>query len=985
MNAERWQQINKLFEQALDLPAPQRAAFVNQACMGDDDLRQQVVAMLEADAKPGLMIDRPAHEMATTFFFPAHEEMSGGQMIGSYRLLREIGRGGMGRVYLAEDTRLGRQVALKLLPEVVTGAPDRIARFQREARAASALNHPNILTIYDFGREGEQHYIASEFVEGQTLRALVGDANFTLSQTIDVIAQMAAALAAAHRASIIHRDIKPENAMLRPDGYVKVLDFGLAKLTERHSSATSGEDAQTNASDAASAFETKSGIVLGTASYMSPEQAKGEKVDERTDIFSLGVLLYELATGHHPFIRNSRAETLVALLQQHPPPVAQYCRDVPPELQHIITRSLAKDRDDRYSSIGQMQTELKRLKQLLDVAEVSGNVSIGAYGQAPVTTNDNIGQTTVATEAPFSESRQSGFGKTLIGMASLIVLIAAGWLVARWLGLGAAKTAPFEKYVAAKLTFTGNISNGTISPDGKYLAMVEEEPAGGRVLRVRQTISGGNFLPLVSLNASPRGVAFTPDSNFLYYTVPDPDQTGSNVLYRIALLGGEPRKVLTDLNGLRNSSFSPDGRRLVFPRRIKSSPGIALIIANADGSAQQTFATFTERQNVWGYAWSPDGRTIAYSLRDEGQPHGKYYYLAEKTVDGGLEKMIVPPQSQWIAFLSWLPDGRGLLANTLDDTTGRFQLYHFSYPDGAKRQITHDGNNYTSPVMTADGRTVLMGQTERPSNVWVAPFADPRRARRFTPGLGSYDRLVWTRDGRLVHDSMLDLWLTTLDGKGARQLTADSKANLSPALSPDGRFIVFASRRTGRYEIWRMEMDGSNLVQLSANGGDHPQCLPDGSGVIYESESEGAANQTQLWKVPLMGGTPERLFDFAASNAAIAPDGQQLVCELDHPATKEHGVGIVALATGQLLKFLKLSPAAGSLAWMPDGKAILYIDRQSENHQFKLQSIAGGAPRVLLDVPNESLFAVAVSADGRQIAYTSGRITTDLVQLTEAK
>ncbi|MEP7337824.1 MAG: protein kinase [Acidobacteriota bacterium] len=981
MNAERWQQVNNLFERALELPVPNRAAFLDQACAGDDDLRHQVAAMLDADAKPNLLIDQPAHEMAKLFFSQTEAEIGSGQMIGSYRLLREIGRGGMGRVYLAEDTRLGRQVALKLLPEVVTGAPDRIARFQREARAASALNHPNILTIYDFGREGEQHYIASEFVEGQTLRALVGDSTFTLSQTIDVVAQMAAALAAAHRAGIIHRDIKPENAMLRPDGYVKVLDFGLAKLTERNSSASSDEDAKTNITGAEAAFETKSGIVLGTASYMSPEQAKGEKLDERTDIFSLGVVLYELATGHHPFLRNSRVETMVALLQQYPPLIAQCRGDAPAELQSIITRALAKDRADRYAGIDQMQAELKRLKQLLDAAEVSGGIS----GQVRATTNENIRHATAATEAIVSEPRQPRSGMIPIGLAILVVLAAAVFLAARWLGVEWTKNAPFEKFVAAKLTRTGNVRNGTISPDGKYLAIVEDEPDGKYTLRVRQLISGGNLLPLVSLTTAPRGIAFSPDSNFLYYILPDPAQAGSNVLYRVALLGGEPRKLLTGLNSLRNSSFSPDGRQVIFLSRLPLPSGSALIVANLDGSAQRTFATFTEQQTVWGYAWSPDGRIIVYSLRDEGQSGGNYYYLAAKPVSDGPEQMIVPPQQQWIAFLSWMPDGRGLLANALDETTGRFQLYHFSYPDGAKRQITRDGNNYTSPVLTADGRTVLLGETERPSSVRVAPFNDPTRARQFTPGQGSYNGLVWTRDGKLLLDSLLDLWLMPLDGSAPRQLTADARGNQSPALSPDGRFIVFSTRRTGRYEIWRMEMDGSNPVQLSTKGGERPQCSPDGRWVIYENESEGATNRTQLWKVPLLGGMSEPLFDFPASNAAISPDGKSLACELDNPATKEHGIGIVSLADGKMIRFFNLTRGNGGLTWTPNGQTIIFIDGQSGNRQIKLQPIAGGPSQTLLNSPNEIFFAVALSPDGNQIAYTSGRITTDLVQLTEAK
>ena len=365
MSPERWQKINEMFEAALERPHNERAAFLAHACAADEELQRRVLAMLEADKKTELMLDRPAFEAAHALLPDTVSELSGNELLGAYRLLRELGHGGMGVVYLAFDMRLERNVALKVLPARLTREPERVQRFQREARAASALNHPNIITIYDFGQEDERLYIATEFVEGQTLRALIDNPEVTLSQIVDVMIQVASALESAHTAGIIHRDIKPENIMRRPDGYVKVLDFGLAKLVETES----GEESDKVFSIDSTAFETRAGAILGTANYMSPEQARGQKVDGRSDLFSLGVVLYELLTAHRPFEGATHNHVLVAIQDQEPPPLRQYLKDVPAAWQHIISRLLAKDRAERYQTASELLGDLRTLRDELTTDE----------------------------------------------------------------------------------------------------------------------------------------------------------------------------------------------------------------------------------------------------------------------------------------------------------------------------------------------------------------------------------------------------------------------------------------------------------------------------------------------------------------------------------------------------------------------------------------------------------------------------------------
>jgi serine/threonine protein kinase/tetratricopeptide (TPR) repeat protein len=362
MSPELWQKIHELFEAALACPVEERAAFLAHASTGDEEIRRRVEAMLAADARDDLLIDRPPYQLADTLlssnFRPADSQRFSGEMIGVYRLIKELGRGGMGTVYLAYDTRLRRRAALKLLPSHLVDDPERVRRFYREAHTASALNHPNIITIYDFGRENGRDYIASEFVEGRTLRGCVNDPGHSLNQILDLVIQVASALAAAHAAGIVHRDIKPENIMLRPDGYVKVLDFGLAKLSEPESGDNEiNTDTQTNLD-----FETRAGVVMGTVNYMSPEQVRGEKVDWRSDLFSLGVILYELITGNRPFGGETWHHTMVAITDADPPPIACSAPGAPAALQKIIDRALAKKREERYQTARALLADLESVR-----------------------------------------------------------------------------------------------------------------------------------------------------------------------------------------------------------------------------------------------------------------------------------------------------------------------------------------------------------------------------------------------------------------------------------------------------------------------------------------------------------------------------------------------------------------------------------------------------------------------------------------------
>jgi serine/threonine protein kinase len=398
------------------------------------------------------------------------------EQISHYRIINQLGAGGMGEVYLAEDTQLGRKIALKLLPEKFTQDEDRVRRFEREARAASALNHPNIITIYEIGQVEATHYIATEFIDGQTLRQQIAGRKLTLNAALEVAIQVASALTAAHEAGITHRDVKPENIMVRRDGIVKVLDFGLAKLTERRATATDS-DAPTKGK-----VETDPGTVMGTAQYMSPEQARGQEVDARSDIFSLGGVLYEMIAGRAPFEGPSANDVIAAILTKEPPPLSRFAPEVPTELQRIAAKALRKERDERYQGIKDLLVDLKSLKQDLELeAKLKGGAdfemrkaeSVEPDAQSAIRDPQSamVTRTTSSAEIFLSEIKRHKRGVVL----ALVIFIIAGAGAASWLSRWIGQRQPAAALKITRLTFTGKATEAAISPDGKYVAYVQAE------------------------------------------------------------------------------------------------------------------------------------------------------------------------------------------------------------------------------------------------------------------------------------------------------------------------------------------------------------------------------------------------------------------------------------------------------------------------------------------------------------------------------
>ncbi|MCA1640487.1 MAG: serine/threonine protein kinase [Acidobacteria bacterium] len=420
MRPERWQQVKEIFHSALALPRDERESFLAAACHGQDSLRRDVESLISSHEKTGSFLDAPAYEAAARIMADEKKALQDREALGSYKIISALGAGGMGEVYLAHDQRLNRNVALKVLPADLINDRERLHRFEQEAQAASALNHPNVITIYEIGNCGDTHFIATEFIEGQTLGRMLQTKRAEVAEALSIATQIAASLDAAHRRGIVHRDIKPENVMLREDGLVKVLDFGLAKLTGKGTDAPVDTEARTRQQ-----VRTMPGMMMGTARYMSPEQARGQEVDARTDVWSLGVVLYEMLSGMPPFPGETMSDTISAILSKNPLPLSAYCPDIPKELERLVNKTLRKDREERYQTAKDLLIDLKDVKQDLEFQNKSGRAAAPDLEEAKTkvfnATTSDIAPHTTSSAASVVNSFTHHKRSALLGLLSLTI------------------------------------------------------------------------------------------------------------------------------------------------------------------------------------------------------------------------------------------------------------------------------------------------------------------------------------------------------------------------------------------------------------------------------------------------------------------------------------------------------------------------------------------------------------------------------------
>ena len=949
MSPERYQRITALVESAIELPPGRRDEFLREACAGDEELLRECTGLMAAHEQSGEFLQAPAIEfLAPDLADDLRPSDFTGQRIGRYRVVRLLGTGGMGEVWLAHDDLLAREIALKLLPPESAYDPSQALRFQREALAASALNHPNIVTIYEIGNTRGAPFIAQEFVPGETLRQRLASGPLKLATALEIGSQIAAALTASHQAGIVHRDIKPENVMLRPDGLVKVLDFGLARFV--NPSARNRTRALRGA--------TAPGMVLGTVSYMSPEQVRGKDATAASDLFSLGVVIYEMIAGFAPFTGLTPTDVMAAVLKEEPAPLARQRTGPDAQVEAIVRRCLRKDPAARYPSASELRSDLTRLVRSI---EVDGQVA--------------------GRDAPKRWLPR----RALIAVAAVLLLLAVAAAIYRGRGEGASAWSPGAMHVS-RLAVRSGVVDAVISPNGRLVAYALDD-AGGQSLWIRQVAAASDFRIRAPEPGDHRGLSFSPDSQYLYYVCAK--EGGTENLYRAPVAGGEAQEVLAGVNS--PIAFAPGGRQFAFVRLDLARRETDLMIAGTDGGGERRLAARRSPASYSqsGLAWSPDGRTIA-CLGNSGGADAATFNLVGVRVTDGKEAPISSHGWSEPNSVVWPADGRTVVVTGKEHPQGVQQIWAVSERDGVVRRITNDLDSYSRISLTADGQSLAAVQTQTTADIWVAPSGDSGRAARVTSGsFPALDGIAWTPDGRIVFAALggdfSSIWTMNADGGAARQLTSGPGYGNELAVTPDGRYILFQYLRN----IWRIDANGSHRMQLTHGDLDvHPSASSAGA-VIYgsfEGWSPMIGGKPLLWKTSIDGGTPVQLMPAPASLPEVSPDGRLLACLYflgDDPRFSRSEIAILPATGGPPRKLLDRPADAGwELHWPGNAMAVDYVRTVGGADNIWRQMVDGGAPVKVTDFRSDRVYTFAWSRDGARLALVRGKSVSDIVLIT---
>ena len=936
MDPELWKQVDALLEQALDQPEEERAAFVVASCHDNTVLRDEVLSLLRAQSRAAEFMERSAinvaaHVLAQDSNLTSISSLVG-QEIESYQIEKLLGAGGMGEVYLARDTKLDRMIALKVLPWHFVADAERLGRFQREARALSSLNHPNLVTIYEVGEANGLHFIAMELVEGRTLTSLRD--KLSVKELLAIVAQVAEALGAAHQSKIIHRDIKPDNVMVRPDGYAKVLDFGLVKLTE--------------VEPVPGAANTQLGVAMGTLAYMSPEQAAGEPVDHRTDIWSLGVVLYELATGRKPFSTETRQATINAILSTQPPPATTINAGLPADLDRILGKALDKDRELRYQTASDFRTDLRRLLRQLDSSP------------------------TVSDAGSPSGVVQQFLRRRWLWPAAFAAVMILSLSVAAWWFLLRAKNAGPDWSRAARVQLTnqhGTEFFPTLAPDGR--SFVYSSNQSGNFDLFEQRVGGKNPKPLTPNTPSDEiEPVFSPNGESIAFRSTR-DPAGVYVMEA----GGENVRLV--IAGCHHPSWSPDGKEIVCssagheeaPTTRNTFPS-TLWIANVETGDKRLVCENDAMQP----SWSPNGDRIAFWFM---HPSSGRSDIATVSRNGGPVEVITQDEStDWNPV--WSPDGKFLYFAS--DRSGNMSFWRIAIDErtgktqGEAESVSTPSTFNRHLSFSRDGRRMIYVQTDQQSNIQAVKFEQSSekvvgQAFWITRGDRQIERPELSPDGsrfvmRLQRRTQDDIAVVNRDGSNWRDLTNDTFFDRYPRWSPDGKRIAFTSDRSGRYEIWLLDAESANFRQLTFDSpGDttFPLWSPDGSQISYRANFVNTIlDVNKSWGEQNLRTLPAPVKEQRFMALDWSPDGKRLIGTLSGPP---QFVAAFSLETNQ---YEKLTDFGRAPTWLSDNNRFVFY----QNDKVYIGDLKTKRVREVFKCDEGQIRSVDVSADGELLYFT---------------
>ncbi len=939
-----------------------------------------------------------------------------GRTIAHYRIVEKLGGGGMGVVYKAEDTSLGRFVALKFLPDEVAQDAQALERFRREARAASALNHPNICTIYEVGRQDGDSFLAMEFLDGLTLKHRIAGRPLDMDTVLSLGIEITDALDAAHSQGIVHRDIKPANIFVTKRGHAKILDFGLAKVVS--AAGFSGPDAADHTRTAATHEEhlTSPGAALGTVAYMSPEQAQAKELDARSDLFSFGAVLYEMATGTMPFRGDSSAVIFKAILDAEPTSAVRLNPDVPAELERIINKALEKDRELRYQGAAEIRADLKRLKRETESrhrpASGSGTVAIaqdsGSQTAAQQPASGPAASATMAAEMPVqpahttsgsavAAAKKHKLGVTAGAIAAGVVLVAAGFGVHSILHRTASM--PFQNFTITQVTNSGKALFAAISPDGKYVLSVLNDK-GQQSLWLRNVATGSDTRVIPPAPVSYRSLAFSPDGNYLYFRKAEDALETTYYLYRAPVLGGTPQIIVRDIDS--DIGFSPDAHRIAYLRGNDPEIGkYRLLTANLDGNDEKVLliAPAPGDSAPGSLAWSPDGKQVAHVLPvlDNALSAIAIFDLNTNKVE-----RFATFTEKLVNELKWPPDGSGLFVDyqQAGPNFQRAQIGFLPSGGGALQPITRDTNSYSTLTLSADGKTLATVQVKSAQNLYLVPGAGSQ-APELPPVLPPGDYVSgfgWNSSGNLLVGASGHLSRMGQDGSNSSQILGDAASQVLDPSPCGARYLVFAWRfhaGAQRRNIWRANADGSNLVKLTDVGSRFPVCSSDEKWVYYENDAA-----DQLWRMPLDGSGKGEVVPgsvlpqtfLAGMRPALSPDGKLLAfvvgTQLNPEVMKpEDKIALVSLDSAAVPRLLNADPriAGGAFQFAPDGKALAYPIRENGVDNIWLQPLDGSPGRRITNFNSEQIVDIHWSPDGKYLGILRTHSDSDVVLLQESK